>query len=165
LNANIVILVLEDDTTQIRTLKRVLDTAKMHYRIAADGAEFLQMLPEIPPPDIAILDINCPVMDGFEVLETIRSNHAYDYLVCVMFSMSSEAEDRLKAARLGADDYEIKPPEAQFPETISRILKNHANTRKEFTKPEVLPSLLKQKKEIKKDKNWLGDINSILDEI
>lgn len=161
---SVVILVLEDDLTQIRTLKRVLDAAKIDYKIAADGAEFLEMLPTLPPPDIAILDINCPVKDGFEVLTAIRSNRAYDYLVCVMFSMSSEPEDMNKAARLGADGYEVKPPESQFPATIARVIKEHENTRKEYVKPEILPSLLEKKAAVQKDKNWL-DVDSFLDEI
>lgn len=162
--SSVVILVLEDDLTQIRTLTRVLDAAKLKYKIAADGAEFLEMLPNLPPPDIAILDINCPVKDGFEVLTAIRSNSAYDYLVCVMFSMSSEASDMNKAARLGADGYEIKPPEAQFPAVIARILKQHEHTRKEFVKPSSLPPLLTRQAEVKKDSNWV-DIDSFLDEI
>jgi PleD family two-component response regulator len=157
--------ILEDDLTQIRTLKRVLDTAKIDYKIAADGAEFLEVLPELPPPDIAILDINCPVKDGFEVLAAIRANRAYDYLVCVMFSMSSEADDMNKAAMLGADGYEVKPPEAQFPATIARILKQHERTRKEFQKPTQLPLLLVKAEAVAKDRNWMGDIDSLLDEI
>jgi CheY-like chemotaxis protein len=163
--SSIVIVVLEDDLTQIRTLRRVLDAAKMSYKIAADGAEFLETLPTLPPPDIAILDINCPVKDGFEVLAAIRANRAYDYLVCVMFSMSSEAEDMDKATRLGADGYEIKPPEAKFPETIARILKEHENTRKEFRKPDTLPVLLVKADAVAKDRNWMGDIDSLLDDI
>jgi PleD family two-component response regulator len=163
--SSIIIVVLEDDLTQIRTLRRVLDSAKMSYKIAADGNEFLEILPSVPPPDIAILDINCPVKDGFEVLTAIRANRAYDYLVCVMFSMSSEPDDMDKATRLGADGYEIKPPEAKFPETIARILKEHEQTRKEFTKPGTLPLLLVKTEAVTKDRNWMGDIDSLLDEI
>ncbi len=158
-------MVLEDDLTQIRTLKRVLDVANLKYEIAADGSEFLELISMIPPPDIAILDINCPVKDGFEVLASIRANRAYDYLVCVMFSMSSESKDIDKATRLGADGYEVKPPEAKFPETIARILREHEHTRKQFTKPDTLPPLLVKAEAVVKDRNWMGDIDSLLDEI
>lgn len=62
-----------------------------------------------PLPQMVLLDLNLPVMSGFEVLKWIREHRSFDNLLVVIFSSSGRVEDRERARSLGADDYLIKP--------------------------------------------------------
>jgi len=62
-----------------------------------------------PIPGIMLLDLNLPVVSGFEVLEWIRKQPNYVQLPVVIFSSSSLEQDRLKARELGANEYLQKP--------------------------------------------------------
>lgn len=58
------------------------------------------------PPDIVILDVNLPDIDGFEVLKRIRS---FSQIPVIMLTVRDEWKDRLKGREMGANDYIIKP--------------------------------------------------------
>ena len=77
----------------------------VHYD--SGSAAFEAALAEIP--DLVILDVKMPGMDGFEVLERLRRTPAYRTVPIIMLtSMGSEA-DVVRGFRLGADDYILKP--------------------------------------------------------
>jgi two-component system, cell cycle response regulator DivK len=100
------ILVADDDVT-VRTLVRAaLENDGMHCRVATNGAEALQVIRD-HRPHAAVLDVNMPGMDGFEVLAAIRAE-ALPVRVVLLTSRQHQ-NDVVRGFSLGADDYIIKP--------------------------------------------------------
>jgi diguanylate cyclase (GGDEF)-like protein len=86
--------------------------------IANNGEECLDIV-KLAPPDLILLDVKMPNMDGFEVCQTLKSQETtWDIPVIFMTSLS-EINDKVKAFKMGADDYVTKP--IQFEEMLARI--------------------------------------------
>lgn len=99
------ILVVEDDTS-VRNL--MLTTLKAHgyqYLVAKDGAEAL-LEASSHNPDIVLLDLGLPDMDGVEIIKNIRS---WSNMPIIVVSARSEDSDKIAALDAGADDYITKP--------------------------------------------------------
>ncbi len=105
-----------DDEVRITTMMRMnLETEGLRVITAANGREALDHLRE-EMPDIVILDVMMPGMDGFETLRRIRTA---SQLPVIMLTAKDEENDRIKGLELGADDYVGKP--FSHRELISRI--------------------------------------------
>ncbi len=78
---------------------------------ADNGAEALKKIEIPPPPDLIFLDLNMPVMNGFEFITVIQKDEKYKHIPVVIFSTSSNAHDKQKAFKLGAKHYITKPTE------------------------------------------------------
>ena len=77
---------------------------------------------EHPLPAMVLLDLNLPVVSGFEVLEWLRRSSSFPDLPVVVFSSSSREEDKAKASELGATDYVEKPGSGlHFGKVVERI--------------------------------------------
>jgi two-component system, OmpR family, response regulator len=99
------ILVVDDDPHIRQLLVFALGKAGLASHEAADGEEALAMIAACPP-DLVILDINMPRMDGLEVCRRVRATSS----VPVLFLSSRDDEiDRVLGIELGADDYVVKP--------------------------------------------------------
>ncbi|MGE5226414.1 MAG: response regulator [Planctomycetaceae bacterium] len=95
-----------DDEAHIRVaLERALAARGYEVDTAADGAEGLDRV-ATAAPDLVVLDLNMPVMDGLEVCRRLRSWSAVPVLV---LSVREEEPDKIAALDLGADDYLTKP--------------------------------------------------------
>lgn len=103
-----VILVVDDIATNIALVKAMLRNKNYEVISAQSGAQALKIAGE-KRPDIIILDIMMPGMDGYEVLARLRSNVETKDIKVVMLSAISKEEDIQKAMELGADDYITKP--------------------------------------------------------
>lgn len=103
-----VILVVDDIATNIALVKAMLKSKNCEVISAQSGAQALKIAVE-QKPDIIILDIMMPVMDGYEVLARLRSNDQTKDIKVVMLSAISKEDDINKAMELGADDYITKP--------------------------------------------------------
>jgi CheY-like chemotaxis protein len=114
------ILVAEDDSTDAFFLQRAFDRAgipvALHF--VRDGQEVIDYLQGAgqfadrtrhPLPQLVLLDLKMPRLDGFNVLEWIRQQPALKGLVTVIFSSSDEARDINRAYGLGANSYIVKP--------------------------------------------------------
>src|SRR6516162_2053418 len=106
--APVEILLVEDNAGDALLASQILAEApfpiKLH--IARDGAQALQMLTgERLKPDMVILDLSMPEMDGLRVMET--------YLPIVIFTASRRESDKLLAKALGAVEYVVKPTDLQ----------------------------------------------------
>jgi two-component system response regulator MprA len=110
------ILVVDDDA-KIRTVVR-RGLAYEGYRVveAASGAEGLEKARE-HLPDLVILDIMMPGMDGLEVTRRLRS--AGDEIAILMLTARDEVKDRVQGLETGADDYLVKP--FSFEELLARV--------------------------------------------
>lgn len=100
------VLVVDDETGVRELLGDALRVAGYTVSSAADGMSALTAL-RTTPADLLIIDINMPVMDGFELLEQLRKKG--DLTPALMLSARGEKTDITKGLRLGADDYVTKP--------------------------------------------------------
>jgi len=105
------ILVVDDEPNIRRMLSRVLDEEGHRTRVAAGGAEALALV-EADEPDVVLLDLSMPGMDGLEVLEALRQRAPT--LPVVMISGQATLGDAVRATKLGAFHFIEKPlnPEA-----------------------------------------------------
>lgn len=102
-----VILVVDDDKTNLALAQKILGS---QYRIAAStsGEAALKYL-ETHRPDLILLDINMPEMDGFEVMECLRSNFSTDTIPVIFLTADNLAETEIKCFQMGAMDFVAKP--------------------------------------------------------
>jgi len=102
------ILVIDDDELVSRTLQRVLKTYDHNVMVANSGTEGLQ-LARRHPPDLFILDIMMPGMDGYQVCRQIRGDPLLKDIPVLFLTAKAKDEDKIEGFRAGADDYLIKP--------------------------------------------------------
>ena len=101
------ILVIEDDDHIQELLRYNLEAAGFETIGAASGEEAFDLL--APPPDLVLLDIMLPGMDGLAVLQSLRITPATAAVPVVMLTAKGEEEDIVAALDAGADDYVVKP--------------------------------------------------------
>lgn len=100
------VLVVEDDPTLRLGLTKTLRSAGFRVEVAKTGSEGLEAALAIRP-DLVLLDVMLPGMNGFEICEEIRRHDAD--LPILMVTAKGEEQDRVRGLRLGADDYIVKP--------------------------------------------------------
>lgn len=102
-----IILVVDDDKTNLIRAQKLLTP---QYRIAASnsGSAALKYLEE-HRPDLILLDINMPDMDGFEVMERLRSNERTENVPVIFLTADNLAETEVKCFQMGAMDFVTKP--------------------------------------------------------
>ncbi|MGW4479777.1 response regulator transcription factor [Rhodococcus triatomae] len=110
------VLIVEDDADVLTALRRGLELSDFAVLTAMDGAAALRTVDE-HDPDLVVLDLNLPVLDGVGVVTALRATHN-DVPVCVL-SARSAVDDRIAGLEAGADDYMVKPYE--FGELVARI--------------------------------------------
>ncbi len=112
------VLVIEDHPDQRELLMIVLQ--KEGYRViaAANGVEALEKL-EKEPVQIVLSDIMMPKMNGFELINKIRSNPAFKNIYLILITARIQEGDRVRGLDLGADDYITKP--FSFSELLARV--------------------------------------------
>jgi DNA-binding response OmpR family regulator len=111
------ILLIEDDRRIRELLPRYFSQDGMTMITAANGETGLALLSE-KQPDLLLLDVNLPDIDGWSILKRIRYNIAPDKPV-IMLTGRSDVPDRLLGLDLGADDYIVKPFEPL--EVVARV--------------------------------------------
>jgi DNA-binding response OmpR family regulator len=123
------ILLAEDDFDYASILKQYLEISGFRVTWTKDGAEALAVFPEAKP-DICVLDVMMPKMDGFTLAKIIIER--YPETPVVFLTAKGMKEDKIKGLKLGADDYVVKPFEAD--ELILRILNILKRTQKGIIK-------------------------------
>ncbi len=112
------ILVVDDEPTMRRLMAMLLGRKGHHVLEAGDGETGLTMALE-HQPDVILLDIMMPHVDGFETLRRLRANAQTEAIPVIFLSAKSQVEDRVEGLRLGADDYIVKPADPD--ELMARI--------------------------------------------
>jgi DNA-binding response OmpR family regulator len=102
------ILIVEDDPDIAELVARYLDKAGFTTERAASGREALQTI-AARPPDLLVLDLMLPHVDGLEVCRLVRANPATAAIPIIMLTARAEESDRIVGLELGADDYLAKP--------------------------------------------------------
>src|SRR5690349_21168063 len=101
------ILIVDDEPTMLRYLRTLLEVEGYRVETATNGAEAMQRLQQAPIPELLLLDVLMPVLDGLQTLEQVRQLHPQ--LKVVMLSCVSDTRKVVQAIRLGAQDYLTKP--------------------------------------------------------
>jgi putative two-component system response regulator len=98
-----------DDTPDNLTLMSGLLKDKYKVKIANNGERALKVATTGTPPDIILLDIMMPVMDGYEACRHLKENPVTRDIPVVFLTAKAEVEDEMKGFELGAVDYITKP--------------------------------------------------------
>ena len=106
--ANKKILLVDDEPDIVETVSFRLEAAGYDVISAYDGKEALKKA-KTENPDLIILDLTLPKMDGYKVCELIKSDVKYSKIPIILFSARTQDEDRKTGKKVGADDYIIKP--------------------------------------------------------
>lgn len=102
------ILVIEDDQALANVVEYNLTQAGYEVRTARDGLAGLQAV-RVNPPDLILLDVMLPGIDGLEVCRQLRSNPQTSRVLVLMLTAKSEEADQVLGFGAGADDYVSKP--------------------------------------------------------
>ena len=105
------LLIVEDNEDVQWMIKNLLQD-DYHCQVANHGVEavdFLKTAKNHTLPSLILSDIMMPRMDGYELLDQLKSNQAWQQIPVVLLTARAEMEDKLRALRLGVDDYLIKP--------------------------------------------------------
>jgi DNA-binding response OmpR family regulator len=129
------ILYVEDEENDAVLLGLAFRRAKVQFPLAvvSDGRQAVEYLwgegrfadrARHPLPCLLILDLNLPLMGGFEVLARVRAETRFASLPVLVFTSSAQESDRFRARELGASDYIVKPPQIErlvmFAESLER---------------------------------------------
>ena len=109
------ILVVEDDNNISNLIKLYLDKEGFEVRLASDGGKAVEEF-QSQEPDLVLLDVMLPVLDGWGVLGRIRE---HSKCPVIMLTAKGEVDDRIHGLEMGADDYVVKPFEMK--ELLARI--------------------------------------------
>ena len=104
------ILVVDDEVRNLRLMEAMLIPLGYDVALAGGGEEALEKVTALPP-DVILLDIMMPRMDGFEVARRLKEDEETTIIPIVMVTALREVEDRVKALEAGADDFLSKPVE------------------------------------------------------
>lgn len=124
------ILLVDDSPDDILIAKRAFEKSRIHNKIFVtyDGEEAIQFLrkegeyKDVPTTGLVILDLNMPKVNGFEVLETIKSDEKLKSIPIIVLTSSSRPEDIERAYDLGANSFIVKPVNFEdFVEAVMEI--------------------------------------------
>lgn len=102
------ILIADDEPNIVISLEFLMKKANYDVRVARDGQEALRAIEE-RVPDLVLLDVMMPKLDGFSVCQTIRDNPDWKDVKIVILTARGRDIEREKGLALGADDYITKP--------------------------------------------------------
>ena len=105
-----VVLVVDDDATIRGLLQITLETEGFGVLTAADGVEGLERA-RAERPDLVILDIMMPGIDGLQVCHTLKSDPSTNEIPIILLSAKAQSHDIELGMRVGANDYVTKPPD------------------------------------------------------
>ena len=112
------ILVVDDTPTNVRLLVKILSKKGYEVIVSYNGREALSNL-KTKTPDLILLDVMMPDMDGYEVCQHIKANHCLQQIPVIFLSAADRVEDKVKAFSVGGADYITKP--FQVAELLARI--------------------------------------------
>jgi PAS domain S-box-containing protein len=137
------VLIVDDSAINLKLLSQFLIKAHFEVMMAKNGASAITQVKNIKP-DIILLDIIMPGMDGFETCRCLKANEASKDIPVIFMTALGETPDKVKGFEIGAVDYITKP--AQMEEVLARInthltirhLQNRLLEQNEYLKQEII---------------------------
>jgi len=127
MDTNKTILVVDDEPGISNGLAAALQTWGYKTFTALDGKKALDSAKE-HMPDLILLDISMPKMDGFEVLKRLKGNVQTSHISVIMLTAKAELPDKVKASGLLAQDYLTKPIELErIKQAVEKVFKTEAS--------------------------------------
>lgn len=102
------ILIVDDEEDFVHLIDMVLTKEKYDVVIASTGEEALAEL-EKEAPDLVVLDLNLPGIDGFQVCKKIREKYSFTDVPILMLTVRTLEQDHISGLACGSDDYMVKP--------------------------------------------------------
>jgi len=102
------VLIVDDEEYIVTSLEYVMKSAGYEVVVAYDGEQAIEKVKETAP-DLLLLDVMMPKLDGFEVCEKIRANPLWESIRIIMLTAKGRDSERDKGISLGADAYMTKP--------------------------------------------------------
>jgi DNA-binding response OmpR family regulator len=112
------ILIVEDDPSVLRATSFILEKEGYEVLTAVDGLGGLKKAKE-ENPDLLILDVMLPGIDGFEICHSLRAEAQTAHLPILMFSAKGQETDKTTGLKVGADEYLVKPVDREV--LISKV--------------------------------------------
>ena len=116
--SDFLILVVDDITHNLKVMSELLDTKGYETTFANNGLQALEQIP-LAKPDLILLDLMMPEMDGIEVCERLKADPDFAKIPIIFLTASNERNNLVKAFQVGAVDYITKPFQAE--EVLARI--------------------------------------------
>lgn len=102
------VLLVDDEPFYFKLIRNSLKAAEYELEYAKSSAEGLAKIPSFLP-EMLIVDLKLPDINGFEILERLRRDPKFSYVPVIVITSKDELSEKLKAFELGADDYLVKP--------------------------------------------------------
>jgi len=102
------VLLVEDEKNVILGVRTCLDAVGYQVEVVEDGDDALESVRR-EHPDLILLDLLLPKVDGFEVLKVLKGDDVTNSIPIIVLTAKAEEEDRQRAMDLGADNYMTKP--------------------------------------------------------
>jgi signal transduction histidine kinase len=112
------ILIVDDNPTNLSVLSKALKLANYKVRAVVDGEEALKQV-ELHPPELILLDIQMPKLDGFETCRRLQANPVTSKIPVIFMTALGDADNKVKGLSLGAVDYITKPFDQE--EVLARV--------------------------------------------
>lgn len=124
MSAQPTVLVVEDDVHIAHVLSFMLERQGYQVTHAADGRAAVEHVASQPPPDLVLLDVMLPYVDGFEIVRVIRTQAGWETTPVIMLTAKNTERDTVRALEAGANDFIIKPFQPQdLLARLRRVLK------------------------------------------
>ncbi len=102
------VLLIDDEQFYFKLIRKALNEAEYILEYAKSSNEGLAKIPSFEP-ELLIIDLKLPEIDGFEILERLRRDPKFSYIPVIVITSEHELSEKLRAFELGADDYLVKP--------------------------------------------------------
>ncbi|OUR94604.1 response regulator [Flavobacteriales bacterium 34_180_T64] len=122
MNNKLKVLLIEDDTIEVMKLNRTVSSLRLHHDIneAKNGEDALEiLLKKGQLPDIILLDLNMPKINGIEFLAVLKNDEALKYIPTIVLTTSNNRKDLLECYKLGIAGYILKP--LKYEDYVSKI--------------------------------------------
>ena len=126
------VLVVDDSVTVRTIIQRTLQHDSLTLTFAADGLSALTAVADVSP-DVILLDIHLPLMDGYTICQLLRKKALYRDIPIVMLTSKNGIFDRMCGRLVGATDYLTKPFD---PEALVRVVQKHLTNWQEYPLPQ-----------------------------
>ncbi|MGD1917462.1 MAG: response regulator [Pleurocapsa sp.] len=153
INSQATILIVDDTPNNLQVLFSYLETAGFKVLLAEDGESALQIA-QSQTPDLILLDVLMPEVDGFETCSRLKSQRATKEIPIIFLTALSETVNKVQGFKLGGVDYITKPTEQE--EVLARI-QTHLNLQR------MRRTLALQNKELKQTLDFEASVRRITD--